>query len=84
MANTLRIKPGLLKRLRELRDIPSEEHQARLIGVDRATLRRVDSGSTPSGFFIANFCGAFNLGIGEAFEVVESESIVESRESVAA
>ena len=70
MASKLQIKPGLLVRLREIRDIPSEEHQARLMGVDRATLRRVDAGSQPSGAFIAAFCETFGLGIGEAFEVV--------------
>lgn len=74
MASKLQIKPGLIKRLRELRDIPSEEHQARLIGVDRATLRRIDAGSTPSGAFIAMFCDAFGLGIGEAFEIVAEPS----------
>lgn len=70
MAATLRIKPGLLLRLRELREIPSEEHQARLIGVDRSTLRRVDNGAQPSGAFMAGLCEAFGLGLGEAFEVV--------------
>ena len=77
MANSLRIKPGLLERLRETRNIPSEDHQARLIGVDRTTLRRVDAGATPSGAFMANFCAAFGLGLGEAFEVVESQSMLE-------
>ncbi|MEN0084039.1 MAG: hypothetical protein AAGC66_04645 [Leifsonia sp.] len=50
--------------------IPSEEAQARLIGVDRGTLRRVDAGSQPSGSFMAGLCEAFGLGLGEAFEVV--------------
>ncbi len=70
MAATLQIKPGLLLRLRELRNIPSEEHQARLIGVDRATLRRIDKGAQPSGSFMAGLCEAFGLGLGEAFEIV--------------
>lgn len=79
MASTLRIKPGLLKRLRDLRDIPSEEHQARLIGVDRTTLRRVDGGARPSPQFIAQVCEAFSLGIGEAFEVVPVEKTERER-----
>ena len=84
MVITLRIKPGILKHVRDLRNIPSEAVQARLIGVDRATLRRVDRGSTPSGFFIANFCGAFDLEIGEAFEVVTTDSPLSNRSSEAA
>src|SRR4051812_40603054 len=60
---TLRLKPGLAERLREVRSIPSEEHQARLIGVDRSTLRRIDGGATPSGTFVAQFCSAFGLGL---------------------
>lgn len=81
MASMLRIKPGLLKRLREVRNIPSEEVQARMIGVDRATLRRVDNGSTPSGAFMAGLCVAFDLGVGEAFEVVKEASLAERIQS---
>jgi hypothetical protein len=77
VTSKLQVKPGLLKRLRDLRGIPSEEHQARLIGVDRTTLRRVDAGATPSGAFIAGLCEAFDLGIGEAFEVVTTRSLGE-------
>lgn len=73
MQASLRIKPGLLARLREVRNIPSEEHQAQLIGVDRTTLRRVDAGAQPSGSFQAALCVAFGLGLGEAFEIVTSE-----------
>jgi hypothetical protein len=67
---TLRLRPGLAERLRETRNIPSEEAQARMIGVDRTTLRRVDAGAQPSGAFMAQFCEVFNLGLGEAFEIV--------------
>ena len=70
MAATLRIKPGLLLRLRDVRGIASEEQQARLIGVDRSTLRRVDNGAQPSGAFMAAVCEAFGLGLGEAFDVI--------------
>jgi len=79
MASSLRIKPGLLERLRETRDIPSEEHQARLIGVDRITLRRVNAGATPSGAFMASFCEAFGLGLGEAFDIVSTEALVQRK-----
>jgi hypothetical protein len=87
MTSKLRIKPGLLKRLREVRDLPSEEHQARLIGVDRTTLRRVDQGAAPSAAFMASLCSAFDLGLGEAFEVVPNDPITHrqpARETVAA
>lgn len=76
MAATIRIKGGLLERLRETRKIKSEDAQARMIGVDRGTLRRVDNGAQPSGSFMAGLCDAFGLGLGEAFEVVEAESVI--------
>lgn len=66
----LRLRPGLAERLRETRNIPTEDAQARLLGVDRTTLRRVAAGAQPSGTFVAQFCAAFGLGLGEAFEVV--------------
>jgi transcriptional regulator with XRE-family HTH domain len=70
MEPQVRIKPGLLGRLRETRQIPSEEAQARMIGVDRTTLRRVERGTQPSGSFMAGLCVAFGLGLGEAFDIV--------------
>lgn len=72
MPTQLRIKPGLLQRLRATHDIPDEEHQAQLMGVDRETLHRVNNGATPSGAFIAALCETFDLGIGEAFELVST------------
>lgn len=75
MASVIRIREGLLERLRETRKITSEEAQARLIGCDRHTLRRVDAGSQPSGSFMAGLCEAFGLGIGEAFEVVRVDAL---------
>lgn len=71
MAVAIRLKPGLVDRLRETRSITSEEAFARLIGTDRTTLRRIDRGAQPSGGFIATFCHTFGLGMGEAFEIVE-------------
>ncbi|PPG38640.1 hypothetical protein C5C95_11220 [Rathayibacter sp. AY1B7] len=84
MGSTLRIKPGLLKRLREVREIPSEEHQARLMGVHRATLRRVDEGAQPSAAFMVAMVDTFGLSIGEAFEVVKTPSLAEQKQKVAA
>jgi hypothetical protein len=79
MTAAIRIKPGLLERLRETRKIGSEEAQARLIGVNRITLRRIDAGTPPSAAFMAGFCLAFGLGLGEAFDVVEEPSATASR-----
>lgn len=73
MSSTLRIKPGLLADLRAKHSITSEHNQARLIGVDRTTLRRIDAGDTPSAAFIAGFTLAFDMPIHEAFEVVEKD-----------
>lgn len=75
MASRLQIREGLLPRLRETRGIPSEEHQARLMGVDRGTLRRIDGGATPSGAFMSAMYDTFGLGLGEAFEFVEHEGL---------
>lgn len=73
---TVRLCPGLAERLRETRNIPSEDAQARMIGVDRTTLRRVAAGAQPSGAFMAQFCEVFNLGLGEAFEIISKDSQV--------
>lgn len=75
MAVAIRLKEGLVDRLRETRNLNSEEAVARLIGTDRTTLRRIISGSQPSGSFIASFCDAFGLGLGEAFEIVSAEAL---------
>lgn len=71
----LRLRAGLAERLRETRDIPTEKAQAALIGVNRTTLRRVVDGGHPSDIFMAQFCVAFGLGLGEAFEVVTEEPV---------
>ena len=74
MAVGVRIRPGLVERLRVAHGLPSEEVQARMMGVDRTTLRRIAAGAQPSGAFMAQFCQAFGLGLGEAFEVFERRS----------
>lgn len=66
----LQIKEGLLERLRKVNDIASEDAQARMIGVDRTTLRRIDNGASPSSAFIAAMVVTYGMGIGEMFEVV--------------
>lgn len=75
MSVSIRIKTGLVDRLRETRNINSEDAFARLIGTDRTTLRRIDRGAQPSGAFIANFCVTFGLGLGEAFEIVNDTPV---------
>lgn len=72
MAAAIQLREGLVARLRETRNLRSEEAVARLIGTDRTTLRRIMNGSQPSGAFIAGFCDAFGLGLGEAFEIVQT------------
>lgn len=70
----LRLRAGLAERLRETRNIPTEEAQASLIGVNRTTLRRIADGGRPSNVFMARFCVTFGLGLGEAFEVVSDDA----------
>lgn len=76
MSATLRIRPGLLGRLRKMQGIDSEDVQARMIGVDRTTLRRIDAGGSPSSGFIASMVVTYNMGIGEMFEVVTDSNEV--------
>lgn len=71
----MQIREGLVPRLKEARNIPSDEVMARMIGVDRGTLRRVVAGDQPSGSFMAGFVLAFGLGVGEAFEVVQDKAV---------
>lgn len=84
MASRVQIKPGLLKRMRDVHGIPSEVHQARLLGVDRTTLRRIDKGGEPSPKFMAAMWETFGLGLGEAFELVEEKSLGEQLQAAEA
>ena len=79
MTVSIRLKPGIVDRLRETRNLNSEDAVARLIGSDRTTLRRVIRGSQPSGAFIAGFCDGFSLGLGEAFEIVRDSPVTEAK-----
>lgn len=89
MTSKVRIKPGLLKRLRQVHDLPSEQAQADMLHVDRTTLRRIDAGAPPSQAFMASVVVNFGLGLGEAFEVVPHDPLTRrqparARETVAA
>jgi hypothetical protein len=70
MSSKLQIREGILPRLREIHRLPSEEAQARLMGVSLSSIRRIDAGDKPSVDFIAALCTTFRLGIGEAFEII--------------
>lgn len=70
MPASLRIRPGLLANLREARKIPTVEHQARMIGVNRTTLARLENGDPPSASAIVAICTTFGMGIGECFEII--------------
>ena len=78
MSVSIRIKPGIISRLRETRGIRSDDAFARLMQTDRSTLRRIDNGAQPSGSFMAGFCDAFGLGLGEAFDVVAAEEVAQA------
>lgn len=71
MCQRIRIKPGLLERLRNFSGITSDDAQARMLGVDRATINRVKNGEQPSAKFMAALCSSYGLGLGEAFEIYE-------------
>lgn len=75
MSAKLQLRSGVLRRLKETRGIPTDEVLARMIGVDRGTVRRVENGDQPSGTFIAEACVAFGMGIGELFEVVPADAV---------
>lgn len=77
MSVAIRIKPGIIDRLRETRGINSYEAFARLVQTDRSTLDRISKGGQPSGAFMAGLCDAFGLGLGEAFDVVKSPAAAE-------
>jgi hypothetical protein len=83
MAHSIRIKDGLIQRLRETRGFPSEDAFARFVGCDRITLRRIQDGSQPSGAFMASFCTAFGMGLGEAFDIVDVQRVTAPKPKLA-
>lgn len=76
MCQRIRIRAGLLERLRTLSGINSDDAQARMLGVDRATINRIKNGDQPSAKFMAALCSSYGLGLGEAFEIYESHDEV--------
>lgn len=75
MSQQIRIKAGLLDRLRKFSGITSDEAQARLLGVSRATIDRIKNGEQPSAKFMAALCSTYGLGLGEAFEIIEETEV---------
>lgn len=74
MSASLRIRPGLLDRLKKNAGIADDTSFARLIGVSRDTLIRLREGGKPSIETIALISKAFALGVGEVAVVVTSEA----------
>lgn len=74
MSSRLKVREGILPRLREIHRLPSEDAQARLMGVSLSSIRRINSGDQPSADFMAALCTTFGLGLGEAFEIVDPEA----------
>jgi len=60
--------------MRDFSGLPSEEAQARMLGVGLSTVRRINAGEQPSAAFIVAFCTTYNMGIGEAFEIAHKSN----------
>lgn len=71
MTAKIRIREGLIERLRKVTGLNSDDAIARLLDVSRATIDRIKNGEQPSGKFMAALCTTFGLGLGEAFEIYE-------------
>ena len=71
MTAQVRIREGLIERLRKVSGLNSDDAMARLLNVSRASIARIKKGDQPSGEFMALFCTTFGLGLGEAFEIYE-------------
>lgn len=70
---TVRPRPGILKRVREIHRISSDEVFAQALGVSRATYDRVNrEGAAPSPYFMAALVRFTGLGLGELFEVTDN------------
>lgn len=74
MSASLRIRPGLLDRLKKNAGIADDAAFARLLGVSRDTLYRLREGSAPSIATIASISQAFSLGLGEVAVVVPTSA----------
>lgn len=70
----VKIRPGLLDRLKERSGIRSDEAFARTIGVSRPTLARLKDGEEPSLRTVVGIAQAFELAIGEVVVVDRPEA----------
>jgi len=68
---TIRVRPGLLDRLKDTAGIRSDDAFARLIGISRATLVSIKEGKEPSLRSVVNIANAFGLAVGEVIVVAE-------------
>lgn len=68
----IKIRPGLLDRLKDTAGIRSDEAFARLIGISRATLVDLKKGNEPSLRTVVGIAQAFGLAMGEVVVVTET------------
>jgi len=81
MSQKIQIRRGLLKRLRDITGINSDEAQARMLDVSRSSIYRIENGEQPSAAFMAAVCTTYGIGLGEAFEIVEETSSIKRSDS---
>ena len=74
---TIRVRPGLLDRLKDTAGIRSDDAFARLIGISRATLVSIKEGKEPSLRSVVNIANAFGLAVGEVIVVVDASEAAE-------
>lgn len=72
---TVKIRPGLLDRLKDNSGIRSDEAFARTIGVSRQTLTRLKAGEEPNLRTIVGIAQAFDLALGEVVVVDQNVPI---------
>lgn len=70
---TIKVRPGLLDRLKETSGIRSDDAFARTIGISRATLDNAKKGGEPSLRTVLGIAQAFGLAMGEVVVVVDAE-----------
>lgn len=71
-ATAIKIRPGLLDRLKDTAGIRSDDAFARLIGISRATLASLKEGNEPSLRTVVGIAQAFGLAMGEVVVVSET------------
>lgn len=74
---TIRVRPGLLDRLKDTAGIRNDEAFARLIGISRATLTSIKEGKEPSLRSVVNIANAFGLAVGEVIVVADAGEAAE-------